>query len=415
MKEYEQKVYLFGAGVNGKKIVSIIGEKNIIDIVDNSQWLIGEKVSGINVISFVDFLKKYKGEDVWITSVYFADEIRQQLWKEGIISVYKCPFIPAEMMDINKWAKKLFNKYKLFDIAKISIYPANLLTKHIADSFRNQNYGGQIDLLENKEEIIAKTDENEQEDFLMILYDTDGTHGIKVINLLHESCNELDFESLKKYKDINIGEKCFIIGNGPSLTGKDLEVLYKKGITCFGCNGIYKIFEHTNWRPTYYFWGDPDAFRSIGCILEGQKYFMSDVMKQFNFKNSNIEYFRLILKLSEEGYPLFSEDIVLGVSGGRTATFVMLQFAVYMGFKEIFLLGVDFSWGENGGKTHFCDSYADSKYEIKIRESICHKNELLKTYGSAKKYAQDHGIKIYNATRGGNLEVFERVDFDLLF
>ena len=36
-------------------------------------------------------------------------------------------------------------------------------------------------------------------------------------------------------------------------------------------------------------------------------------------------------------------------------------------------------------------------------------------YKIAKKYAETHGIKIYNATRGGEMEVFERVDFDSLF
>ncbi len=31
---------------------------------------------------------------------------------------------------------------------------------------------------------------------------------------------------------------------------------------------------------------------------------------------------------------------------------------------------------------------------------------------AAKNYADSHGIKILNATRGGKLEVFERVNFD---
>ncbi len=40
---------------------------------------------------------------------------------------------------------------------------------------------------------------------------------------------------------------------------------------------------------------------------------------------------------------------------------------------------------------------------------------MLAAYTEAKRYADTHGIKIYNATRGGKLEVFERVDFDSLF
>jgi hypothetical protein len=34
---------------------------------------------------------------------------------------------------------------------------------------------------------------------------------------------------------------------------------------------------------------------------------------------------------------------------------------------------------------------------------------------SAKEYADEHGIKILNATRGGELEVYDRVCFDSLF
>ena len=36
-------------------------------------------------------------------------------------------------------------------------------------------------------------------------------------------------------------------------------------------------------------------------------------------------------------------------------------------------------------------------------------------YKAAKKYAEENGIKIYNATRGGKLEIFERVEYDTLF
>jgi hypothetical protein len=37
---------------------------------------------------------------------------------------------------------------------------------------------------------------------------------------------------------------------------------------------------------------------------------------------------------------------------------------------------------------------------------------MIEAYREAKKYADLHNIKIYNATRGGMLEVFERVDLD---
>ena len=55
---------------------------------------------------------------------------------------------------------------------------------------------------------------------------------------------------LKELKDKYKGKRCFIIGNGPSLTKADLEMLQNE-IT-FATNKIYQIFPQTNWRPTYY-------------------------------------------------------------------------------------------------------------------------------------------------------------------
>ena len=87
-----------------------------------------------------------------------------------------------------------------------------------------------------------------------------------------------------------------------------------------------------------------------------------------------------------------------------------MQLAAYMGFKEIYLLGVDFSYGgqkKNEAYTHF--------YNEKKITSIGFVNLVTLAYQSAKQYADEHGLKIYNATRGGKLEIFERINFDDLF
>lgn len=42
-------------------------------------------------------------------------------------------------------------------------------------------------------------------------------------------------------------------------------------------------------------------------------------------------------------------------------------------------------------------------------------DQVTLAYQSAKQYANQHDFKIYNATRGGKLEIFERVDFNDLF
>jgi len=48
----------------------------------------------------------------------------------------------------------------------------------------------------------------------------------------------------------HIGEKLFIIGNGPSLTYEILDSL--KNETTIAMNNIAIAYPHTDWRPTYY-------------------------------------------------------------------------------------------------------------------------------------------------------------------
>ena len=56
--------------------------------------------------------------------------------------------------------------------------------------------------------------------------------------------------TMRELKDKYKGQRCFVIGNGPSLTAEDLNLL--KGEVTFASNRIYKMFEQTDWRPTYY-------------------------------------------------------------------------------------------------------------------------------------------------------------------
>ena len=56
----------------------------------------------------------------------------------------------------------------------------------------------------------------------------------------------------------------------------------------------------------------------------------------------------------------------------------------------------------------------DIDKNIKIYPCIYGDKALL-AYKSTREYCDKNNIKISNATRGGKLEVFDRVDFDKLF
>ena len=59
-----------------------------------------------------------------------------------------------------------------------------------------------------------------------------------------------------------------------------------------------------------------------------------------------------------------------------------------------------------GKKLHFVE------YDVEDPNIVSAQEKNIAGYLAAKRYAEQHGIKIYNATRGGELEVFERVKLE---
>ena len=106
-----------------------------------------------------------------------------------------------------------------------------------------------------------------------------------------------------------------------------------------------------------------------------------------------------------------------------TVMVMMIELAMYMGFKEIYLLGVDCS---NGfvGNSHFIEAYESKEMlaieDRRMKRVIAGRHLTPEEYGKymtdrsmyayavLRAYADQHGVKIYNATRGGYLEEFER-------
>ena len=113
--------------------------------------------------------------------------------------------------------------------------------------------------------------------------------------------------------------------------------------------------------------------------------------------------------------PNFSDDPIKGVYEGLTVTYMCLQLAVYMGFKNIYLLGIDHNYSverEVDGRVISHPSVVNHFYSTDTMENIPQPAKTTLAYQAARNYCENHGISIFNATRGGKLEVFQRVDFD---
>ena len=59
-----------------------------------------------------------------------------------------------------------------------------------------------------------------------------------------------DAAYIRALENSRSGGRCFLVGNGPSITASDLDAL--AGEETFASNGIFKVFGGTRWRPTYY-------------------------------------------------------------------------------------------------------------------------------------------------------------------
>lgn len=255
-------------------------------------------------------------------------------------------------------------------------------------------------------------------------------HPIKSIEARTQSYVLSHFEEskyakrLRKLKDTHLGETCFIIGNGPSLSVDDLESLYKNNALSFGFNRIFLMFDKTNWRPNFYVSQDEKMLYACQDRVNNFELdfkFIPLINKYYhNISINGATYFNL--RQPNQQSPIFSDSVDSYIGNSNTVAFSAAQIAVYMGFKKIYLLGVDHNFAvykndkgeiinDENVKDYFTDEYNKDKENLYIPNL----DASTRAFVSMKKYCDEHGIEVYNATRGGKLEVFPRVDFDMIF
>ena len=232
-------------------------------------------------------------------------------------------------------------------------------------------------------------------------------------------------KKLALLKDSHKSEKCFIIGNGPSLLVEDLEKIQKNGIITFATNRIFKIFEKTVWRPTYYVSEDILLMKDAQKIIQDMEVegrFIPINLKWYEGVDiPNADYFYIeYQEPMKENFGL-SVEIPHSVRCRGTVTTTCIQLAIYMGFSEIYLIGVDHNFAkmfdkngnvviDNSIKNHFADDYDKG-----IIDQGFHVDEATEAYMDIERLSKKMGtFRIYNATRGGKLEVYERVDLDAI-
>ena len=227
--------------------------------------------------------------------------------------------------------------------------------------------------------------------------------------------NEHNDKKIKAFKNSRKGKRCFIVGNGPSLTVEQLEKIRDED--SFGANRIFKLFDKTRWRPRYYIIQDKyDSTKGVYETLDVENLFVSDFYwKEHGMKNPHAICYHTKRLLRQSDALPFSEECSLFIQSASTVPFTMIQLACYMGYSEIYLIGMDHTYANvtndkgsiikrNQVKNHVFD-------DEKPNEVVANISYMEAAYRTARIYCEKHGIKICNATHGGALEIFERIDF----
>lgn len=219
---------------------------------------------------------------------------------------------------------------------------------------------------------------------------------------------------IKELKGAHEGERCFVVATGPSLTMEDLESI--KNEYSFGMNSVIKAFDKTNWRPNFYMIQDEYVYNKIESelqIISNQEGFDIVVggvipdkcLSAARYKRFSLHYLdHKMFHKNGYGKFKFSKDCYNVIYDAYSVTFSILQMACYMGFKEIYLLGCDCNY--NQPKSHFIEyGHHDPKASIMG-------DKMILAHAEFKKFADNIGVKVYNCTRGGMLEVYPRIKLE---
>lgn len=233
------------------------------------------------------------------------------------------------------------------------------------------------------------------------------------------------------------GQRCFIMGNGPSLNRMDLELFRQEYV--WGVNKCYLLFDRISWRPAFYVAVDkrvvPDIAAEINHLIQHlhrTTFFFPVRFREQRLLESapNVYWYREV-SLGETNLPysMFTHDASEWVSSVYTVTIAALQLAVYLGFNPIYLIGCDTSYSipstvqfEEGNPDKLLSTQDDDPNHFDPRYfgrgskwHDPHVDRMIFHYEQARQVCEFLGVKVYNATIGGNLEVFPRVDFRELF
>jgi hypothetical protein len=224
-------------------------------------------------------------------------------------------------------------------------------------------------------------------------------------------------QKLANLKDIHKGERCFIIGNGPSLKDTDLHRLRNE--YTIGMNRIYLLFPELGFTTSYFLSVNNLVIEQ--CVEEIRslpipKFISWRARALFQPTADTIFLFTTYTG------PKFARDARDRLWEGATVTYTALQLAFHMGFSQVILIGVDHNFvtkgppnmtvvSEGDDPNHFHTAYFGKGFRWQLPDL----DTSERAYHMANEVYSISGRQVIDATVGGKLTVFQKVKFEDLF
>lgn len=247
----------------------------------------------------------------------------------------------------------------------------------------------------------------------------------------------------EELRDKHKGKRCFIIGNGPSIKTQDLRPLADEIV--FVTNGFYRYEKYYNVKPDYYCIVDALMFSEEGsALLEG-----IDRIKDYDHKPAFIlpygtkELIHDRFKWNEwtsvyylDGGMSFTDgydkkwDITKVVASPQNVVQVAMLLATYMGFGEIYLLGIEQTdliamfqkqLGENVSYYAYEKNrndqlvYENVQSRITLEENLRGYTRIFHLYKEIYNYCKKQGISVYNCTPATLVDSIPQKRYEDLF
>lgn len=224
-------------------------------------------------------------------------------------------------------------------------------------------------------------------------------------------------------RDSRRGQRCFLLGCGPSLNQVDLARLRGENIMAVNGSAFIKgIIPDYFVTVSNYFWkSHQEKIKELPC-----RRFIPEFLRKHLESDSPTVWLNTIAD---------NEYAALGVNKpwkfsyrphqhiflGGTVIFVCLQILFHLGYDEVIILGLDHDYGidpsqvpreglfvnSDNLKAHFSNDYYRAGEQVHIDIY-----GMERGYSLAKRAFDSAGRKVTNASPGTKLDIFEKIDFD---